>query len=309
MLSLVKPSPCLLLQPNELRRFYSTNNNLRHNPVTNEWVAFASGRSGRPNQFQPKRQKEKPTVPSKVDDCPFCVGNEKITGETLLQYPSQESSGWSLRVVNNKYPVVQHPSSRHEDDTLQLHALKSFIPSRLNAQLPAFGHHEVVIESPKHDSRIATSSVESLTQLLRAFHSRGQHISKDPIVKHLLYFKNQGKKAGASLLHPHAQIVGLPIVTSNVQDRIEHAHRYFQRNGRCVVCDLNKEEMTSNERIVSSNSDFIAFVPYAANTPFQTWIVPRKHRDNFLQSDSSELHSLSSILLDVFKRLARGLNE
>jgi UDPglucose--hexose-1-phosphate uridylyltransferase len=150
---------------------------------------------------------------------------------------------------------------------------------------------------------------EEIESLLRTFYNRGWSIRKDSRVEQIIYFKNHGERAGASLKHPHSQIVALPVVPNNIRDRIDQARRYFDDTGNCAYCAMLENELESKERLVATSTHFVAFVLYAAPSPFSIWIVPRKHTVSFLYSQPEELADLAHILRDVLRRLYIGLRD
>ena len=105
-----------------------------------------------------------------------------------------------------------------------------------------------------------------------AFQMRGVVMALDDRIKYVIYFKNHGVRGGTSLLHPHSQIIGLPMVPYDVRTRDEEARRYFDDTGNCVYCDMLKDELKDRRRVIAENDDFVAFLPYAGLSPFHIWI-------------------------------------
>ncbi len=124
-----------------------------------------------------------------------------------------------------------------------------------------------------------------------------------PGIEHVVVFKNHGSAAGSSLEHPHSQIVGLPVVPSPVRGRMGVAMSYFHKHQRCVFCDMLKSELEDGDRIIESNEHFIAFVPYAAYSPFSVWLFPRRHQHCFGKISDEEIPALAALLQDVLERL------
>jgi UDPglucose--hexose-1-phosphate uridylyltransferase len=124
-----------------------------------------------------------------------------------------------------------------------------------------------------------------------------------------VYFKNHGSAAGASLLHPHAQILGLPVVPSTIRARIEEARRYFDDQGVCVYCRMREDEQRQQVRMVVESEWFSAFVPYAAFSPFHIWIIPHRHSASFLVATPEELRDLALVLREVLRKIYFGLND
>jgi UDPglucose--hexose-1-phosphate uridylyltransferase len=165
------------------------------------------------------------------------------------------------------------------------------------------GLHEVLVESPRHDLTTALFSVEHVQGILEAYDHRFRAFYADPRVRHVIIFKNHGAEAGASQQHPHSQIVGIPIVPGQVVERLGHARRVFAETGRCLACALVAEEQEHGGRIVAENAHFIAFIPYAALSPYHLWIFPKVHAAYFSEQPPHALCSLAEILHTVLAKV------
>lgn len=267
---------------------------IRQNMATKEWVVIATRRARRPEEFvQPTREKTE-ELPAFDADCPFCPGNEELELEKL-RLPAEGE--WQLRVVRNKYPALEEigPVVRCFDG--------------VHRWIAGVGYHEVVIESRLHNVQPALQSAEEIERTLTALQMRGQAIRQDPRIQQVVYFKNHGPLAGTSLRHPHSQLVALPIVPSNIRDRIEEARRYYDDHGECAICRMRDEEERQGVRMVVAGEHFSAFIPYAAFSPFHLWIVPRRHGSSFLDVPTEEVRDLSHVLRRLLRKLYYGLND
>jgi len=267
---------------------------LRQNIATKEWVIISAERSKRPKQFVSSSRKLTSERPEWDERCPFCPGNEEPELE-VLRIPQNEP--WQVRVVRNKYPALQRDGDR----------VQTF--DRVKRHISGVGYHEVLVESRLHNTCPALESPEEIALMLKTFQLRGTEIAKDKRIEHIIYFKNHGKRAGTSLEHPHTQLVGLPIVPNDIRSRTEESRRYFDDTGRCVYCQMIEDELREKKRIVVEGKQFVAFVPYAAFSPFHIWVLPRYHRSNYLNVPSEELDSMSLILKNVFSKLYLGLRD
>ncbi|GIV98048.1 MAG: galactose-1-phosphate uridylyltransferase [Herpetosiphonaceae bacterium] len=266
---------------------------IRQNIATREWVIIATERAKRPEEFIRHDRGWREDRPAFDASCPFCPGNEELELERL-RLP--EEGPWQLRVVTNKYPALQETGER----------LRHF--HGVYRAISGVGYHEVVIESRLHNSSPAETEPESLERVLTAFQIRGRIIESDPRIEQTVFFKNHGRRAGTSLIHPHGQLVGLPIVPYNIRVRNEEARRNFDDHGECVFCRMRLEEEIDGKRIIASSDYFTAFIPYAAYSPFHIWIVPRRHHASFLDAAPDEIRDLSVVLRQVLRRLFIGLN-
>lgn len=268
---------------------------LRQNLATREWVIIASERARRPNAYAEAPERILSAArPVHDPNCPFCPGNEELDLE-VCRIPA--SGPWDTRVVRNKYPALaeEGPVVRRADGVART--------------LTGVGYHEVLVESRAHNTTLGLMSDEEVRRALATSVARAQEIAADSRIEQIVPFKNHGEKAGASMAHPHSQIIGLPIVPGDVRHRIEEARRFFDDTGQCVFCTMLADELARGERMIAANDAFAAFTLYASSSPFHIWILPRTHRASFLHVSQPELRQLAPILRDVLHRLYFRLND
>ena len=268
---------------------------LRQNMATKEWVIIANERAKRPDDYIEAQTHITTDMQEAFDsNCPFCPGNEELA----LEVESMPATGpWQTRVVYNKYPAL----SRDGD------VARTF--DGVHRRISGVGHHEIVVEHPLHNTTLALMTVEEIKFVLETFYNRGWSIRKDSRMEQIIYFKNHRERAGASLKHPHSQIIGLPVVPTNIRHRIEEARRYFDDNGECVFCVMMRDELQKKERLVVENEHFVAFVLYAAPSPFHIWVLPRQHSVSFLYSQPDEIAALADLLRIALGKLYFGLHD
>jgi UDPglucose--hexose-1-phosphate uridylyltransferase len=269
---------------------------IRQNMATKEWVIIATERARRPDDYIDPDDRHLTTASLPVYDptCPFCPGNEEMELE-IERWP--QSSPWQTRVITNKFPALS-----------RVGALSRSLDG-LHRCVSGVGYHEVIVEHPHHNACLALMSAIEIVQVVETYYSRGWSIRQDSRVEQILFFKNHGEGAGASIRHPHSQIIALPVVPTDIRHRIEEAQRYFDDNGQCVYCTMLQEELHNHTRIVTSNDYFVAFVLYAAPSPFHLWVLPRQHNMSFLYTQPEERAALAQILKDVLGRLFVGLRD
>ncbi|MGQ9617810.1 MAG: galactose-1-phosphate uridylyltransferase [Candidatus Aminicenantia bacterium] len=266
---------------------------IRQNFITKEWVIFAPERSKRPEDF--KSKKEKKEFPSYLPECPFCRGNEHLTPPEV--YSIKKNGEWFVRVVPNKFSALQREGEK-------IRSLKG-----IKRSITGVGIHEVIIETPSHNHFIPFMSQEEVMMVLEAYKVRHIEALKDPNIEMVLIFKNHGERAGTSLEHPHSQLIGLPIIPTDIRQRLWDAMRYYDETGECIYCRNLKEELSDRERIVLETENFVVFIPYAAYSPFHTWIFPKIHRCSFLDTGKEELKELSQVLKTILLKLYKGLKD
>jgi UDPglucose--hexose-1-phosphate uridylyltransferase len=273
---------------------------IRQNPITKDWVIIASERAKRPDDF-----KELPSHTHLCEyrvDCPFCPGNEKMTPEAILVFPGSLvegcSSEWSLRVVENKYPALFPQGMIHRKRTGPFYV-----------HMDGYGRHEVIIENPKHNATIGTLPDAQVELIIRAWRARFRELSKNKGVRLITLFRNHGPKAGTSLEHPHTQIIATPVLSSLIRQRMEEATRHLDTYGTCLFCDLLQEEKRMGDRIVMESDYFVVFVPFAPQTSYELWIIPKIHQPSFGLIDDPELADLARTMNQTLGVLYRRLND
>lgn len=266
---------------------------LRQNLATKEWVIIASERARRPQEFvEPGRLMcgEGPTWDA---NCPFCPSNEEHDLE-VARFPAE--GPWQVRIVGNRYPALMRTATLEREY------------NGLVRRISGVGYHEVIAESPVHNTCAALESATGLTRVFQAFIDRAWEVQRDPRIEYILFFKNHGRKAGASLRHPHAQMMALPMVPNDVRVRADTARAHFDEVGRCAFCEMLGQERTDGRRIVLESEHFIVFSPYAAFSPFHLWIVPKLHAASFLHAVPAEVEDLGQVMRTVLRMLYAGLN-
>jgi galactose-1-phosphate uridylyltransferase, family 1 len=266
---------------------------LRKDPVTGRWVIVATGRAKRPSDFM-----REPAVPFGNGFCPFCYGAEEKTPPEVLafrQSGGQNQPGWSLRVVPNKFPVLEIEG--------ELNRQGEGMFDRMNG----VGAHEVIIETPDHNASLADLPEKQVEDLLWAFRNRVLDLKQDQRLRYTVLFKNHGESAGASLQHSHSQLIALPVIPKRVREEIEGAKSYFDFKERCVFCDIIRQELRGGARLVTETDYFVVLCPYAARFPFETWILPKRHDAHFEDSDASTLENLAWVLRGTLRKLDQAL--
>jgi UDPglucose--hexose-1-phosphate uridylyltransferase len=267
---------------------------LRRDPIVGRWVIIATERARRPSDVG------REPAPRQGALCPFCPGNEDKTPREVYvagRSPSAPANapGWKVRVVPNRFPAL-----KIEGD---LDRQAEGIYDRMNG----IGAHEVIIESPEHDRALEDLSVADLTEVLFAFKARVLDLRNDLRFKYLLLFKNHGHLAGASLEHAHSQLIALPVVPRQVAEEIEGARRHFDLKERCIFCDIVGQERKDRSRLVFENDEFVVFAPWAPRSPFETWIVPKRHESNYEAEPKERLGLCAQALGTTLRRLGAAL--
>jgi UDPglucose--hexose-1-phosphate uridylyltransferase len=267
---------------------------LRKDPITGRWVVFAT-------EFRQALNTAPQSGTPAGSLCPFCPGHESLTPpEIMAQRPANSvanDSKWEIRVIPNKFPVLR------VEGLLDSHGDGMY--DRLNG----IGANEILIESPDHLHNLDNLPIEHGEQVLGILRDRFIDLKKDIRIQYIQAFKNHGEFAGANVAHPHIQMIGLPIVPKTVADELEGVRRYHAYRGRCIYCDLIRQDTRTPERLISENEFFIALAPYASRVPFETWILPKQHHADFTGLGKSELRACVRIMQEVLTRYQRVLKD
>ena len=263
---------------------------IRRDPVTGLWVIIAPERSRRPEDFRPQ-----PVGAIDGDLCPLCEGQEAIAGRELLAWRPDgghaNGPGWRLRVVANREPALRVESALGGG------------PASFFQSWGGLGAHEVVIESADHRAKLATMSVDEVWRVLWAWRERLRDLRRDTRLNSFLIVKNVGATAGATLDHPHSQILATPFSTPALERESVGAADFYAKHARCVYCDLTSEEIADGRRVVVSSDGALAITPYASRVPFEMCVLPRPHEASFDAASDDSLRAVATTLRDVMQRL------
>jgi len=250
----------------------------RTDPITGRVVIMVPGRSARPNEHAIA-----PPTASVDPNCPFCEGNEgKTPAEVAVVAPAgrrPNSPGWQVRAIPNRFPTVS-------TDLVPGPAVSGFAPS---SPPPAFGYHEVVIESPNHAPSLGLLPSDQVVRVIRTCRDRVRELSQRPRVNTVTLFENTGPESGGSLWHPHAQLVTVPELSPALREELEGAAAYIVRRGsRCAFEAVREEELRDGERRVFASADFTGYTPYASTVPYEVRVVPHRHMRSFGEMTDEE---------------------
>lgn len=267
---------------------------IRQNIAIEEWVIIATERAKRPEDFI-KQKKGENILPEFSETCPFCPGNERLTPPETFSL-KDEMGKWLTRCMNNKFPALSCEGEPiYKEDGIK-------------RSITGIGLHKVIVETPKHNMTTALLENEQIINILNTYKYLYLRGLKDKCVELIIIFKNHGESAGTSLEHPHSQMIATPIVPYHIRNRIDMAMHYYDNHLHCVFCRMIRDELKEKERIVFESSYFVAFIPYAALSPFHLWILPKRHMSCYPQIDENEINDLAYILKTVLKKVYMGLD-
>jgi len=265
---------------------------LRQNLVSGDWIIMAPERGRRPHDFLPKRKRR---VPSPKATCPMenlaASGNLPI----LASYPND--ARWEVVAIRNKYPALRH-----------IDACAVPLKRGPYTALGGVGAHEMIV-TRDHTKNFAHLSPRQAVQVLLILQERYRAFQEDPCLRYASTFFNWGETAGASLFHPHYQLLGLPIIPPNIASSIEGSRRYFKKHRRCVHCEMIAYEERVRKRVIAKNAGAIAVTPYVSRNPFGIRIFPRRHHSCFERTPLADLRAVSAALQSCLRLTERHLND
>ncbi|MBU6428748.1 MAG: galactose-1-phosphate uridylyltransferase [Cyanobacteria bacterium REEB65] len=242
---------------------------LRWHPLLREWVVTATHRQDR--TFLPP-----------ADYCPLCPTQP---GGFPTEVPADD---YQFVVFENRFPTFQTPPPEPAI------AGDEFYPVE-----PATGICEVVLYSPRHDSSLASCSVADIERLIRVWTDRYRVLGDRPDVDYVYIFENKGEAIGVTLPHPHGQIYAFSFIPPRIQREIDAASSHFERAGRCLLCDILDREVQDGRRIVAENDSWLAVIPFFARYPYETYLMPKAHRDSLLDLSGGERQDMASLLKTI----------
>ena len=224
---------------------------LRKDPITRSWVVVG--------------QREDP--PLNGGTCPFCPDAQ--ASQTLLRLPAE--GPWRVRVMP------------HLDPLYRIEGEVGRAAEGIYDKMRSVGAHEIVVETPEHDSRLSRLPDDGIDLVFEAYRRRIADLKRDLRFKYATALKNQGRLAAAEWTHSHSEIIATTFVPRRVLYELRASKAYFEEKERCVFCDIVRQEERAEVRVVDTQGDYVAFCPYASRVPFETWILPRKHNHQFEQ--------------------------
>jgi len=262
---------------------------LRLNLLTGRWVTVVPSRANRASDFAPRTQQVE-SDPER--SCPLCPG---ATRDEAPLFESVDTNGdWKMRVIPNRYPAFEG------DESL---AVRNLGPVHVMAE--ASGTHEVFVFQPEHTQRLDMFSDEVIAELMATLKSRFVAHANTPNIRYTQAIVNHGREAGASLAHPHGQLLGLPFVPGEILEE----ERAFERfKGGCIVCTTVEAE-ANTERFVLDNEHATVICPFWSSSPYEMLIMPKSHQQHLVDSSTAELTGVGIAIRDALAHLVKTLGD
>lgn len=273
---------------------------LRRDIVSGDWILIAPGRGKRPDGYDRKETRSK----APIDACPLeSYVRPNAGGQAVISaYPA--SGEWKAIVVPNKYPAV---SSIHDIDASDLPQLSKIKQNGPYSIKTGFGHHDLII-TRDHDKAFPDLTEKEAAIVIGAYRDRYLRLLKHKNIAYVGMFHNLGEKAGATVYHPHYQILAVSVVPPDVQHSLQGSARYFRAHKECVHCVILNWEVEQKKRIIFENEWAVVFTPYFSRVPFEARIFPKKHRPYFEDTSAEELLGITEALRQTLKKIKKALD-
>lgn len=237
--------------------------------LLNKYVIITPGRAKRPRDIKEE------TIVKRAGSCNFCP--ENIDWNNMADLIGDKKN-WDVLSLKNIYPAVSLDNKK------------------------AYGAQEVIVETPDHVKELAGLPAAHIEKVLLMYARRTEDLEKDKKINYILCFKNQGSKAGASIVHAHSQIFATEILPPEVEEELNLAKKYYDKNRTCAYCDIIKSE-TKSKRKIFSDKNVVAFAPYASEYHYEAWIFTKRHLDNITKLNQEEIKSFASALKKILVKL------
>jgi UDPglucose--hexose-1-phosphate uridylyltransferase len=251
---------------------------------------IATGRAKRPTEFT-KQKRQKIEVAEK--DCPFC--NLATQEKPVLEYKNEKGER-EVVIIPNKFPAFIHSNGLHE---------RALGPYSL---MDGVGFHEVVV-TRDHKKSLAELSAAQIKRVIDAYQERYLELANEEFVNYISIFHNHGREAGASISHPHSQIIAIPLTDPDLQRSLNGSRLFFENRGECVHCKMLEWDLEDRQRVIYENKEFVVLVPFAPRVAFELRIYPKEHHAYFERIKDLEKNQLAEALHVALNKIFKGLND
>jgi UDPglucose--hexose-1-phosphate uridylyltransferase len=263
---------------------------LRLNPLTGRWVTISVDRATRPADLT-QRQLAVESDPDRP--CPFCPGSEE-TEPPVLEH-LDDAGRWQVRVVPNLFPAFAG------NDPMRVANLGPVF-----TQAVASGVHEVLVYTPDHDSGWADLGEGHAGSAMRAVRDRMAEHAGRPTVRYTQAIVNHGREAGASLSHPHGQLLGVPFVPGEIAEEGAGFRRF---DGGCLLCATAEAERDSGHRVLFADERITAICPFWSGTPYEVLLIPQQHGTHLERAEAEDVEAMGVAIRDALRLLRDGIGD
>lgn len=250
----------------------------RYNPLNGRHIIVSPHRAKRP-WLGHQDEAEDSDLPSHDPACYLCPRNERIGGDKNPDYQS-------TYVFDNDFPALLNDADRSEEAKTEQNPL--FQSQAIS------GVCKVICFSPDHSLTLPQLSANAMRDVVDCWCDESQKLGQD--YQWVQIFENKGAMMGCSNPHPHGQIWATDFMPDEAQREDEQQRAYFAQHGRSLLMDVAHHEIEAQERVVLVNDDWLALVPYWAEWPFETLLLPRFMAARLDELTAPQRDSLGSII-------------
>lgn len=263
---------------------------MRLDPLSGRWVVISSARAERPDAFvlHAERLEHEPLRP-----CPFCPGHEEETPPSLEIFGSD--GRWKVRIVPNKYPAFEGNEPFVVENRGPVFTAGS-----------AGGIHEVLVLSPEHGTAWPDLDEKQARLVMRALRDRLADHASLPNLRYSQAIVNAGREAGASIEHPHGQLLGMSFVP---RELAEEQARFARFTARCLLCTTIEAEESVNQRVIYKDDDVVVVCPYWSSVPFEMLVLPRAHGPHLHTAEDHVVDAVGQALRHSLKALVGTIGD
>lgn len=264
---------------------------LRMDLVSNDWVVIATGRARRPETFAKGERIKEDVLPK---DCPFC--QEEVILKKAVDRKDKADGSWFVVSMPNDFPAFSKGDGLHKRE------------EGPNKIMDGIGYHEVVITAD-HKRQIAQFTKDELKLVVDLYQNRYFDLSNREFIRYVSLFHNHGREAGASIAHPHSQIIAIPVLDPDLRGSLDGAERFYQENGKCVYCAMIEWDIKDARRVIYQNDKFIVLCPFAPQVSFEVRVYPKEHRPYFDKMTEEEKEYFADALQAALSKIYKGLKD
>ena len=269
---------------------------LRRDPITARWVTDTDEMQ---EGITTKDELERLALQG---ICPLCQGNEKYTPNEIYVIrragTAKNQPGWEVRVIPNISPALRID--------LELERRPELMYDMMNS----VGADEIVVETPEHITNMADLEAPQIAKVLTVYKQRILDLKQDKRFRSIVVFKNYGERTTpTSLKHTCSEVMAMSITPKHLKEELDGAKEYFDYKSRCIFCDIIRQELSTEKRIVSQNNDFIAITPFASRFEYEMWILPKKHSADFETQNDSSIQNLAIFFKEILTRIKTLLHD
>jgi UDPglucose--hexose-1-phosphate uridylyltransferase len=255
----------------------------RWHPLRREWVIITSHRNARPWSGG---EVDNPSddIPGYLHDCYLCPTNQRISGQVNPDYEQVYS-------FDNDHPSVGLNAPENLEQ-----------PEGIYQNQPATGIARVVCYDPRHNVSLAELNVKQCSEVLLRLRQECTELSAHPEIKSVFLFENKGEVTGVSNSHPHCQIYATSFVLPTIKLELDAVNHHYSETGKSLFQEIIDSEKLDGRRIIAENNSAIAFIPYFARFPYETYVVSKSDHASLGELAEHQITEFAGVLLDVLVR-------